>query len=114
MVGAIKDVYDSAARYMMPDVAVVPCEIALVFGTRHGVDAFVNDTVRLWEEGMFQRVVVSGGCARGLGVSEAEVIGAELIRRGVARDSVLLEVRAENTPQNVCFSLDVGSMDLRR
>lgn len=107
MVEAIRDVYDSAARYMMPDVAVVPCEIALIFGTRHGIDAFVNDTVRLWEAGMFQRVVVSGGCAQGLGASEAELIGAALVRRGVARDSVLLEVRAENTPQNVRFSLDL-------
>jgi hypothetical protein len=107
MTETIKDVYDAAARYMMPDVTLVPCEIALVFGTRHGVGAFVDDTVRLWEEKMFKRVVVSGGSARGPGASEAEVIGSELIRRGIAEDRVLFETRAENTLQNVCYSLDL-------
>lgn len=107
MAEAIQHVYDAAARYMMPDVALAPCQVALLFGTRHGVDAFVDDTVQLWERKMFERLVVSGGCARGAGASEAETIGAELIRRGVAKDSVFLETRAENTAQNVRFSVEV-------
>jgi len=107
MAEAIQHVYDAAARYMMPEVVLEPCQIALVFGTRHGVGAFVDDTVRLWQQKMFERVVVSGGSTRGTGASEAEIIGTELIRRGIARDRVLLETRAENTVQNVCFSVDV-------
>lgn len=43
------------ADTMMPAFPPAPSDLGFLFGTRHGVDAFCEAAVSLWNEGMFGR-----------------------------------------------------------
>lgn len=89
------------ATYVMPAVPLVPCDIALVFGTRHGVETFCTDTHDLWRRGLFKKLLVSGGHTGDHPLSEAQTIGSRLRQLGIPEGDVLLENSAMNTGENV-------------
>ncbi|MBQ5946488.1 YdcF family protein [Massilia sp. ST3] len=91
------------ADYMMPVFPASPSDLGFLFGTRHGVPEFCDAATGLWRQGMFRRLLVSGGRTRGLPDSEADVIAAELLRRGVPESALILETAATNTGENVRF-----------
>ena len=91
------------AGYVMPAFPPRPSDLGFLFGTRHGVDAFCLATLDLWEQGMFKRLLVSGGRTGGLPRSEAEVIGEELLRLGMPESVLILEHAAANTGDNVIY-----------
>lgn len=102
------------ADYVMPPVPEQPADLALLFGTRHGVPAFCAATLSLWERGMFKLLVISGGKTRGQADSEAAVIAAGLLALGIPRDVMLLEEQAMNTGENVIYAREqvAGSIGL--
>jgi len=85
------------ARYVMPEVPLIQCDIAFLFGTRHGVEAFCTETYDLWRRGMFQKALISGGYTAGYRESEAEVIAARLRQLGIPMSDLILENAATNT-----------------
>lgn len=89
--------------YVMPDVPPRRSDLGFLFGTRHGVPAFCDAAYGLWQDGMFGRLLVSGGTTAGLAQAEADVIAAELVRRGMPEDVLILETAATNTEENVVF-----------
>ena len=90
--------------YVSPHVALFPTKYALVFGTRHGVSAFVQDILSLYCEGYCKSLIISGGITRQDAPSEAGTIFQALVKRGISEDSIILEDEAANTGENVLFS----------
>lgn len=91
------------ADYMMPVFPASPSDLGFLFGTRHGVPEFCEAAYALWRDGMFRRLLVSGGRTRGMPESEAELIGERLVRLGVPESVLILETLAANTGENVLF-----------
>jgi uncharacterized SAM-binding protein YcdF (DUF218 family) len=91
----------SIARYVMPMLPLRPAKLGFLFGTRHGVEAFCRETHVLWQRGMFERLLVSGGATAGQETPEARVIGARLVELGIPASTLILECEATNTGENV-------------
>jgi uncharacterized SAM-binding protein YcdF (DUF218 family) len=101
------DLANAINNYLLVRTGIEPADLCFVFGTRHGVCEFADETARLWRGGYFPRVLISGGMTPGDTRSEAAVMRDLLIERGVALDAILVEERATNTGENVEFSLPV-------
>jgi uncharacterized SAM-binding protein YcdF (DUF218 family) len=78
-----------------------------VFGTREDVARRVDEAHRLWREGYFRWSIVSGGVTPGSARSECEIIKAEMVARGIPAERILEEHRAQNTGENVIYSLPI-------
>jgi len=91
-------------RYVMPDFVMQDCDIAILFGTRHGLEDFVRDTIALWNERRFGKIIVSGGRTASLPDTEAEYLSGLLVANGLPASVVLIENCATNTGENVIFS----------
>ena len=89
------------AAYVMPAMPPRRSDLGFLFGTRHGVPAFCDAAWALWQDGMFGRLLISGGATGGMARTEAEVIGSALVRRGMPEDVLILETAATNTEENV-------------
>lgn len=89
----------------MPEVPQIKCDIAFLFGTRHGVEEFCTETYDLWRRGMFRKVLISGGYTAEARESEAEVLSEKLRQLGIPMSDLMLENAATNTGQNVIFGL---------
>lgn len=88
-------------QYMMPVLPPAQSDLGFLFGTRHGVEAFCQAALALWRQGMFARLLVSGGATGGAPEAEAEVIGARLVALGMPASVLILETAATNTGENV-------------
>ncbi len=62
--------------------------------------------VRVWKEGGFRQVVLSGGTANG-GATVAEQMRDFLICQGVPAAAILLEARSRDTHENAVFTRDL-------
>ena len=91
----------SISRYVMPALPLHRAKLGFLFGTRHGVDEFCRETLVLWERGMFERLLVSGGATAGQAQPEALVIAERLVALGLPASILILETHAANTGQNV-------------
>ena len=91
----------------MPETAMEVADIALLFGTRHGLEDFYSKTVELYRAGLFEYIVVSGGITGDLVESEASIIKKGLVKRGYPEAKILVEDQATNTGQNVDLSMKV-------
>ena len=102
-----REALERIARYVMPDIPEKKADLALVFGTRHGVACFCMSIHALWQRRMFKRILITGGRTAGQTEPEAHVIARRLISLGIPEDILLLEVEAMNTGENVRFSRDM-------
>ncbi|MET0981299.1 MAG: YdcF family protein [Telluria sp.] len=102
------------SRYVMPAVPLRRAALGFLFGTRHGVEEFCRETHALWQRGMFERLLVSGGATAGQARPEALVIAERLVELGVPASILILELEATNTGENVILGrCKVGeAMDL--
>lgn len=89
------------ANYMMPAFPPRRSDLGFLFGTRHGVPEFCAAALALWRDGMFGRLLVSGGRTGGLARPEAEIIGEQLVKLGLPESALILETLATNTGENV-------------
>ncbi|MFZ4712562.1 MAG: YdcF family protein [Bacteriovoracaceae bacterium] len=96
--------FKKIADYVMPEMDIFPSDMAILFGTRHGVKEFCDETLALWNKNLFQRLLISGGCTLGIEKSEAEIIKSELVLMGMPEDKIILEDKSTNTGENVIFS----------
>ena len=91
----------SISNYVMPVLPLHPARLGFLFGTRHGVEEFCTETHALWQHGMFERLLVSGGATAGQARPEALVIAERLIELGIPPSILILECEAMNTGDNV-------------
>lgn len=89
------------SRYVMPSLPAQPSALGFLFGTRHGVEEFCQETCALWQAGMFRKLLVSGGATAGNPQPEALVIAERLVQLGVPESMLILETQATNTGENV-------------
>lgn len=89
------------AEYVMPSFPARPSDLGFLFGTRHGVPEFCAASCQLWQDGMFARLLVSGGRTGDAPLAEAEVIGERLVKLGLPASALILETAATNTGENV-------------
>jgi uncharacterized SAM-binding protein YcdF (DUF218 family) len=108
----------SISRYVMPTLPLQPARLGFLFGTRHGVEEFCRETHALWQRGMFERLLVSGGPTAGQAKPEALVIAERLVELGMPAASLILELEATNTGENVIFGrrklaqvMDIAQVD---
>lgn len=101
------DLYSAINAYLLVRTELKPADLGFVFGTRHGVAEFCDETARLWCEGYFPHVHVTGGVTPGGMRSEAAIIRDGLLARGIPAQKISIEERATNTGENVEFSLPV-------
>jgi len=89
------------------DTPLKPADLLFVFGTRVDVMERVAEACRLWREGFFRWAIVSGGVTPGSHLSECAIIKPAMVERGIPAEIILEEHRAQNTGENVIFSLPV-------
>ena len=89
------------------DTPLKPADLLFVFGTRMDVMERVAEACRLWREGFFRWAIVSGGVTPGSHLSECAIIKPAMVERGIPGEIILEEHRAQNTGENVIFSLPV-------
>jgi len=97
------DVRHRIIEYVAPYTKIFPLTYALVFGTRHGVGVFADDIVRLYDDGYFKKLILSGGVTHGNSEPEAAVMLRALVDRGISEQIILIENEATNTAENVIF-----------
>jgi len=100
------EIADINARHLI-ETPLGPADLLFVFGTREDVGERVAEACRLWRDGYFRWTIVSGGVTPGSDRTECDVIADAMIARGVPAKIVLREDRAQNTGENVMFSLPV-------
>jgi uncharacterized SAM-binding protein YcdF (DUF218 family) len=91
------------AEYIMPSFPACPSDLGFLFGTRHGVPEFCEAAHALWQAGMFNRLLVSGGRTGSSPLAEADVIAERLVGLGMPESVLILETAATNTGENVRF-----------
>jgi len=91
----------SVSNYVMPALPLHRAKLGFLFGTRHGVEEFCRETYALWQRGMFERLLISGGVTAGQSEPEALVIGERLVELGMPASILILECAATNTGENV-------------
>ena len=92
---------------LLVQTALKPADLLFVFGTREGVDEFIDAIVKLWRDGFCRHILISGGPTWNNADAEAFVLQRGIVQAGVPDDVVLLEPRATNTGENVIFSLPI-------
>jgi uncharacterized SAM-binding protein YcdF (DUF218 family) len=97
--------YAGIADYVMPVFPPRVSDLGFLFGTRHGVPEFCEAAHTLWREGMFSRLLVSGGRTASVAMAEADMIAERLVRRGMPESVLILETASTNTGENVRFGL---------
>jgi uncharacterized SAM-binding protein YcdF (DUF218 family) len=94
------------ARHLV-QTRLQPADLLFVFGTREGVDEFVDAIATLWHAGFCRHVLISGGPTWNNADAEAFVLRRGIVGAGVPDSVILLEPRATNTGENVIFSLPI-------
>jgi uncharacterized SAM-binding protein YcdF (DUF218 family) len=89
------------------DTILSPADLLFVFGTREDAGLRAATACRLWSEGFCRWSIVSGGITPGADASECEIIKARMVAGGMPVARILEEHRAQNTGENVIFSLPV-------
>ncbi|HEY8949805.1 MAG TPA: YdcF family protein [Rhizomicrobium sp.] len=88
-------------RYMLVRTVIEPGDLCVVFGTRHGLDAFADAVAVHFHAAYFPRILVAGGDTGGEGITEADDIRARLVARGVDAAAIICERTSTNTGENV-------------
>ncbi|MEK7563677.1 MAG: YdcF family protein [Patescibacteria group bacterium] len=95
-----------------PGDAVFPAECGLVFGAAvhrtddpgPGITRRTSTAARLVHEGMVDRLIFTGGRGAASNESEAAVMRAVAMRRGVDPDRITLEEEATSTWENLVYA----------
>ncbi|WP_426176363.1 YdcF family protein [Massilia sp. TWR1-2-2] len=91
------------AAYIMPSLPACASDLGFLFGTRHGVPEFCTVAQRLWQKGIFNRLLISGGRTGSMPLAEADMIAERLVGLGVPETAFILATAATNTGANVRF-----------
>ena len=101
------ELIDRINRQLLVRTPLLPADLLFVFGTREGVDEFLEAIARLWRGGFCRRILISGGPTWNNQDAEAFVLRRAVVAAGVPDDAILVEPCATNTGENVQFSLPI-------
>lgn len=101
--------YKAITNYLIPNLPPQPSDLCFLFGTRHGVPAFCETAWSHWQQGMYARLLVTGGPTCGIARSEADIIADRLVQLGMPASALILETQAMNTGENVIFGRKAAS-----
>jgi uncharacterized SAM-binding protein YcdF (DUF218 family) len=91
-------------RYMLVRTVIEPADLCFVFGSRDGVDTYVDTVATHFQDGYFPRIVIAGGDTGG-GIAEYDDIKARLVARGVNAAAIICERASTNTGENVTMAM---------
>lgn len=89
-------------NYIFLDSQLHKTDLAIVFGTRH--EEALKKVFQLYQEGLVQKILLSGGINRITGQNEAEQMAGDLIAMGAKKEDLILEDKSTNSLENVLFS----------
>lgn len=92
------------AEYMLIETELKPADICMVFGGANA-DHLADHAAELYRQGLFKKIVVSGGVATDDGTFEADRMQARLIGWGIPEEDIIVENKATNTGENVTYSM---------
>lgn len=98
------DDYARIGRYMLVRTTVEPADLCFVFGSRDGVDAYLDTVATHFHAGYFPRIVIAGGDTGG-GIAEADDIRTRLVAHGVDATVIICERASTNTGENVTMAM---------
>lgn len=70
-------------RYLLVRTEIRKADLCLLFGSHRSAEARVQVTVRLWGDGLVERVLITGGERTALGHLEAHDMCEALVAAGV-------------------------------
>jgi hypothetical protein len=85
--------------YLFCEDDLTPGDLIILFGGQRLERA--ERAAALYQAGLAQRIVITGGDKRGTGVVEAERLKAHAVSLGVPAEAFLLETESVNTLENV-------------
>ncbi len=94
------------ASYMLIETEVVKADICIIFGGMKA-DQLADHAAKLYKQGFFKKIIVSGGVATDDGTMEADRMQARLIGWGIPKENIIVEDKATNTGENVIYSMDL-------
>lgn len=94
-------------QYLLVKTEIRPADLCFLFGGQNSADARIKETVRLWQSGLFNLIIVSGGPIDQSDTTEAALMAGKLKEFGVPEDRIITESRSRNTGENVAFSIQV-------
>lgn len=104
--GKLQDAFlKQIGKYMLVETPVAQADVCLVFGcqTPTRCEALANHAADLYDKGLFNLIVVSGGVPDAAGTTEAMRMRDVLVKRGVPENIIRMEEQASNTGENVRF-----------
>jgi uncharacterized SAM-binding protein YcdF (DUF218 family) len=96
----------------LAETPLKPADLLFVFGTRVDEALRAREACRLWRAGYFRWSIVSGGVTPGSDRSECAMIKQAMVEGGIPPNFILEEHRAQNTGENVIFSLPIIDAEL--
>lgn len=108
---------DQTVQEAMPrhaDVGIVLGAAVWGEGPSPGLRERLDYALWLYQNDYVPYLLVSGGLGEGKQVTEASVMKAYLVRRGVAPEHILMEPRATNTYENLLYSQQVMQENNKR
>jgi len=100
-----KEKIKEITKYLFLEAPPRKSDVLLVFGTRH-INP-IHKTVELYKRGYAKYILFSGGKSKQTGKNEARTMAKEAIKMGISKDIIMIEDKAENTLENVKFSLNL-------
>lgn len=95
---------DIASYLLVEKTALCKADAALIFGNRDVVGLSAFSANRLYQDGLVDKIIVSGGKPTDRYDTEAEALKYKLLSFGIPQDRILMETRSTNTQQNIQMS----------
>jgi len=90
-------------KYWLVKTDLAPADICIVFGGA-SIDQLAQTAYSLYQKDITKYFVVTGAPISKFGKSEAKTLRDLLVAKGIPKNNILVEGRARNTGENVCFS----------
>lgn len=94
-------------RYLLVKTEIRHADLCFLFGGGRSADARVAEAFRLWQNGFFDLVVVSGGPSDVHHTTEADLMADKLVGLGVPGSKIVIENKSKSTIENVVFSMQL-------
>ncbi len=91
-------------EYMLVETDLRPADLGFVFGGANA-DSLADHAAKLYHDGLFKQIIVSGGVATDDGRLECDRMRDRLVECGVPEDKILVENQATNTGENVTYGM---------
>lgn len=101
-----KEFLKAVGEYMLVETPLAKADMCLLFGGERA-DALATHAAKLYHQGYFPLIVVSGGVKTSKGEMEAFQMFDVLRKNGVPADAILIEDKATNTGENVTYTMDL-------